>query len=120
MRVAPVIELTESEMNILKTWSRAGKTPARLMKRAKIIVLAAQGERNEVIAEKLGLDGRVVSRWRRRFVEKRLAGIEKDLPRGQTVSQSHMNRSSSGAGGRESSSDDENRLVNRGLRAISG
>lgn len=82
MRVAPAIELTESETNILKTWSRAGKTPARLMRRAKIIVLAAQGERNEVIAEKLGVDGRVVSRWRRRFAEKRLAGIEKDYPRG--------------------------------------
>ena len=82
MRVAPAIELTQSETKILQSLSRAGKTPARLMKRAKIIVLAAQGERNEVIAEKLGLDGRVVSRWRRRFVEKRLAGIEKDLPRG--------------------------------------
>jgi transposase len=82
MRVAPAIELTQSEAKILQLLSRAGKTPARLMKRAKIIVLAAQGERNEVIAEKLGLDGRVVSRWRRRFVEKRLAGIEKDLPRG--------------------------------------
>jgi transposase len=82
MRVAPAIELTESETNILKTWSRAGKTPARLMRRAKIIVLAAQGERNEVIAEKLGIDSRLVSRWRRRFAEKRLAGIEKDYPRG--------------------------------------
>lgn len=82
MRVAPVIELTESEINILKTWSRAGKTPARLMKRAKIIVLAAQGDRNEVIAEKLAIDARVVSRWRRRFAETRLAGIEQDLPRG--------------------------------------
>ena len=82
MRVAPAIELTESETNILKTWSRAGKTPARLMRRAKIIVLAAQGERNEVIAEKLGIDGRLVSRWRRRFAENRLAGIEKDYPRG--------------------------------------
>jgi transposase len=82
MRVAPVIVLTESETNILKTWSRAGKTPARLMRRAKIIQLVAQGERNEIIAEKLGIDPRQVSRWRRRFVEKRLAGIEKDLPRG--------------------------------------
>lgn len=82
MRVAPAIELTQSESKILLSLSRAGKTPARLMKRAKIIVLAAQGDRNEVIAEKLGIDGRVVSRWRRRFVEKRLAGIEKDLPRG--------------------------------------
>ncbi len=52
------------------------------MKRAQIIVLAAQGERNDVIAESLGIDGRVVSRWRRRFAEKRLAGIEQDLPRG--------------------------------------
>ena len=82
MRVAPVIVLTESETNILKTWSRAGKTPARLMQRAKIILLVAQGGRNEIIAEKLGIDPRQVSRWRRRFVEKRLAGIEKDLPRG--------------------------------------
>ena len=82
MRVAPVIELTESEINILKTWSRAGKTPARLMQRAKIIVLAAQGERNEVIAEKLAIDARVVSRWRRRFAQTRLAGIEQDIPRG--------------------------------------
>jgi transposase len=82
MRVAPAIVLTESETNILKTWSRAGKTPARLMRRAKIILLVAQGERNEIIAEKLGIDPRQVSRWRRRFVEKRLAGIEKDLPRG--------------------------------------
>jgi transposase len=82
MRVAPAIVLTESESNILKRWSRAGKTPARLMQRAKIILLVAQGGRNEIIAEKLGIDPRQVSRWRRRFVEKRLAGIEKDLPRG--------------------------------------
>ena len=82
MRVAPAIELTESENNILKTWSRAGTTPARLMQRVKIIVSAAQGERNEVIAEKLAIDARVVSRWRRRFVEKRLAGIEQYLPQG--------------------------------------
>jgi transposase len=82
MRVAPAIVLTESESNILKRWSRAGKTPARLMQRAKIILLVAQEERNDIIAEKLGIDPRRVSRWRRRFVEKRLAGIEKDLPRG--------------------------------------
>lgn len=81
MRVAPSIELTESENKILRTWSRGGKTPARLMKRAKIVLLAAQGERNEIIAERLGMHRHQVSRWRRRFVERRLAGIEKDLPR---------------------------------------
>src|SRR5438552_12171324 len=52
------------------------------MKRAKIVLMAAQGEPNKTIAELLGIDPRQVSRWRRRFVHKRLAGIEKDLPRG--------------------------------------
>src|SRR5947199_8152699 len=44
--------------------------------------MAAQGEPNTTIAELWGIDPRQVSRWRRRFVHKRLAGIEKDLPRG--------------------------------------
>src|SRR5437899_11418533 len=52
------------------------------MKRAKIVLMAAQGEPNKTIAELLGIDPRQVSRWRRRFVHKRLEGIEKDLPRG--------------------------------------
>ena len=52
------------------------------MKRAKIVLMAAEGQQNKTIAEFLGMDRRQVSRWRRRFVEKRLAGIEKDLPRG--------------------------------------
>lgn len=82
MRVAPAIELTESEIVLLKTWSRGGTTPARLMQRAKIVMLAAQGDRNQAIAEKLRIDARVVSRWRHRFFDKRLAGIEQDLPRG--------------------------------------
>lgn len=81
MRVAPSIDLTESEIKILRTWSRGGKTPSRLMKRAKIVLLAAQGERNEFIAESLAVHRHQVSRWRRRFAQRRLAGIEKDLPR---------------------------------------
>ena len=34
------------------------------------------------IAQKLDIDVNKVSRWRNRFVEKGLAGIEKNLPRG--------------------------------------
>ena len=82
MRVAQAIELTESEIKTLNSWSRGRRTPTRSMKRAKIVLLAARGEQNKTIAERLGMDPRQVSRWRQRFVEKRLAGIEKDLPRG--------------------------------------
>jgi transposase len=82
MRIAPSIELVESEVNTLTGWSRGRRTPTRLTKRAKIVLMAAAGEQDKTIAELLGIDRRQVSRWRRRFIQKRLAGIEKDLPRG--------------------------------------
>jgi transposase len=82
MRVAQSIELTESENKTLTMWSRGRRTAVRVMKRAKIILLAAKGEQNKTIAERLGMDCGQVARWRRRFVEKRVAGIERDLPRG--------------------------------------
>jgi len=82
MRVAQSIVLTENEFRTLSRWSRGRRTATRLMKRGKIVLMAAEGEQNKTIAERLGMDSRQVSRWRRRFVQKRLAGIERDLPRG--------------------------------------
>ena len=82
MRIAQSIELSEKEFKTLTRWSRGRRTPMRLMNRAKIMLMAAQGEQNKTIAELLVIDPRQVSRWRRRFGEKRVAGIEKDAPRG--------------------------------------
>ncbi len=50
MRVAQPIELTESEIKTLSSWSRGRRTPTRLMKRAKIILMTAEGEQNKTIA----------------------------------------------------------------------
>ncbi len=82
MRIAQSIELTESENKTLAMWARGRRTAVRVMKRAKIVLLAAKGDQNKTIAERLGIDRGQVSRWRQRFVDKRVAGIEKDLPRG--------------------------------------
>jgi transposase len=82
MRIAKSIELTETEIKTLTGWSRGRRTEVRLMKRAKIVLMAAEGQQNKTIAKLLGIDRRQVSRWRQRFSEKRLAGIEKDLARG--------------------------------------
>jgi len=82
MRIAQTITLTEEESKTLAGWSRGRRTPVRLMKRAKIVLMAAEGRENKAIAELLGMGPRHVSRWRRRFAEKRLAGIAKDAPRG--------------------------------------
>ena len=47
-----------------------------------MVLLAAGGECNQKIAAKLHVKPHTVGRWRRRFAEGRLEGIERDRPRG--------------------------------------
>lgn len=82
MRIAQPIKLTEDEKRTLTSWSRGRRTPARLVIRAKIVLIAAEGFQNIEIASTLKTDRRKVGRWRQRFAQQRLAGIEKDAPRG--------------------------------------
>jgi len=82
MRVAVTIELTENERRTLVNWSRGRKISVRQAQRAKMILLAAEDFSNADIAEELGVKPHTVGRWRNRFSSGRLAGIEKDLPRG--------------------------------------
>jgi transposase len=53
-----------------------------LVLRAQIVLQSAGGIANKEIARKLGTDRLLVGKWRRRFVDHGLAGIEKDAPRG--------------------------------------
>jgi len=82
MRFARTIELTDLERNTLTKWSRGRSTPARLVLRAKIVLLAADGRLNKDIAADLDTSKKTVSLWRTRFAERRLEGVEKDAPRG--------------------------------------
>jgi transposase len=54
----------------------------RLAQRARIVLLASQGLQNLEIAAQLGVGRVQVGRWRERYAEARLKGIERDLPRG--------------------------------------
>src|SRR5574338_792416 len=82
MRIAVPIQLTDEERQTLTRWARGRRTPARLVLRAKIVLHAAEGLLNKDIAVTLQTDRECVGRWRRRFTERRLAGIEQDAPRG--------------------------------------
>lgn len=82
MRVAPKVILTAEQRTALTKWSRGRSTPARLVRRAQIVLLAAEGKENLEIADQLEVERTIVGRWRKRFVEQGLAGIEKDAPRG--------------------------------------
>ena len=81
MRIAPRIELKDSDREILKRWARGRSTPARLVMRATAILLAAEGKRNDEIAKDLGTSRPTVGLWRKRFADRGLAGIEKDASR---------------------------------------
>ena len=68
MRIAPQIDLSEEERQALLKWSQGGRgTPTRLVRRARIDLMAAQERQNKEIAGALGVMERTVGRWRRRF-----------------------------------------------------
>jgi len=82
MRVAPVITITAEDRQTLERWARGRSIPMRQVLRAKIVLLAAEGKENRVIAEELQTDRMLVGQWRKRFAQQGIAGIEKDAPRG--------------------------------------
>ena len=77
MKIARRITLTEEERTALNVWLRL-PTSTRLALRAKIILLAADGRTNQEIACQLRASRKTVSLWRQRFLDGRLAGIEKE------------------------------------------
>src|SRR5437763_6202425 len=82
MRKASVVVVDENERRYLEKCAAGRRTPARLVLRAKIILLAAEGTENQQIAERLDSSRQTVGLWRQRYVELGRAGIEKDAPRG--------------------------------------
>ena len=82
MRVAPKIVLTNEEQAQLRRLARSWLSSVRLAQPARIVVLAAKGMQSKDIAEQLSVGRVQVSRWRERYAQSRLAGIERDLPRG--------------------------------------
>jgi transposase len=82
VRVAPAVVLTDEDESELARLARSKRTSVRLAQRARIVLLAAQGLQNKDIAEQLGIGRVQVARWRERFLESGLQGIERDLPRG--------------------------------------
>jgi transposase len=51
--------------------------------RAKVVLLAAEGLDNSEIAQRLDLPRQIVSKWRKRFYDERLAGLENRPRRGR-------------------------------------
>lgn len=77
------IALSAKEREYLSRIARKYTSSYRDVVRAKIILMAAEGLKNKEIAERLDLLRQVVSKWRQRFFEERLAGLEERPRRGR-------------------------------------
>ena len=64
MRIAPAVELMAPERQQLTQWARGRRTPARLVLRAKIVLLAAAGHDNQQIAAAVATSRQTVGLWR--------------------------------------------------------
>jgi transposase len=74
------VRLTPKVRKVLEARCRAPSTPQGEVKRARIVLLAAEGRSTRSIAQEVGVQPRIVSKWRWRFADHGLAGLE-DRPR---------------------------------------
>jgi len=80
-RRASLVALSPEERATLQSWANARSRPQRLVQRAQIILMAAEGIENQAIAVHLRISRPTVQLWRQRFLALRTAGLEKDAPR---------------------------------------
>ncbi len=81
MRIARPVILTAEDQTILEQQARARSLPARVVERSRIVLLAADGKQDVEIADQLGISPKKAGRWRQRFLDAGLKGLEKDAPR---------------------------------------
>jgi transposase len=79
MRLPP-LKLGPGDREILESWCRAGTVEARVAKRARIVLLAAEGRSNRDIGVLVDLHYNQVGVWRSRYAEFGLGGLD-DLER---------------------------------------
>lgn len=74
------VRVSRQERKELEARCRSPRTMQRDLKRARIVLLAADGCSTRSIAKIVGVQPRIVSLWRHRFADHGLAGLE-DKPR---------------------------------------
>ncbi len=74
---AAPLPLSEAERETLERLARAQSAPHRQVLRARVLLMAADGVANAVIAEEVGVTAVTVRAWRTRFAVDGLAGLGK-------------------------------------------
>ncbi|WP_413896693.1 IS630 family transposase [Rhodoferax sp.] len=77
-----VVEFGEDDLETLLRWSTSSLASVRCALRANMVLMAAAGFADRVIAQELAVSAPRVRRWVARYVKLGLKGLEKDAPRG--------------------------------------
>ena len=92
MPTVPPLAITDVERAELQRLVRAHTTPQRAAKRARIVLLAADGIPNRQIAAGVGMNQHTVAHWRHRFEAERLAGLQDRKRPGRPLVYGHDQR----------------------------
>ena len=82
-RPKPSLEVSPEEQTQLKSLAASRSLPHSLVSRAKVVLWSAEGRTNAEIADRLGWTNATVGKWRRRFLEHRVAGLYDELRPGR-------------------------------------
>jgi len=77
------IILSADEEHRLQQITKQYTSPYCDVMRAKVVLFAAQGLQNKEIGERLELPRQIVCKWRKRFFDERLAGLQERPRRGR-------------------------------------
>jgi transposase len=69
------LRVTAEDLHTLGRWTARRKTAQGLALRARIILRSATGVTNTQVAAELGVTGQTVGKWRRRCIQRGLAGL---------------------------------------------
>ncbi len=74
------VEITDADRLILESWTRSSTVSAGHVERARIVLASAAGAGTTAVAGRLGVSRPTVIKWRDRFAESGIAGLD-DEPR---------------------------------------
>ena len=90
-KAAPIV-LDEATRSELERRVRAAKTPQRDVRRARIILMAADGVSSAKISKEVSISQEYVALWRRRFLAKGLGGLRDEPRPGRPETYGHDDR----------------------------
>jgi len=78
----PIVLSAEDQLQ-LNAIANSRSMPHGVVTRARIVLMAAEGHTNRIIAEKVFLSPQMVCKWRQRYIEQGLAGLHDELRSGR-------------------------------------